>query len=60
MTAFGNYGRTAHSGFAASEAGENVVDCAGMPLTAARRQNAALPPVGTGAYTLADVSWGMA
>src|SRR5262249_46266040 len=30
---------TLHSGFAVSEAGEKIVDCAGMPLTAARRAN---------------------
>ena len=41
MNAFRNCGRTAHSGFAVSEAGEDVADCAGMPLTAARRANSA-------------------
>src|SRR5262249_43004488 len=41
ITALGNRGRTAHSGFAVSEAGEKVVDCAGMPLTTARRANSA-------------------
>src|SRR5215472_6916509 len=41
ITAPGNRGRTAHSGFAVSEAGEKVVDCAGMPLTTARRANSA-------------------
>ena len=41
ITAFGNCGRTAHSGFAVSEASENVVECGGMPLTAARRANSA-------------------
>jgi hypothetical protein len=41
MTAFGNCGLTAHSGFAVSEAGENVVECAEMPLTAARPANSA-------------------
>jgi len=41
MTALGNCGRIAHSEFAVSEAGEKIVDCAGMPLTAARRANSA-------------------
>jgi hypothetical protein len=41
VTALGICGRTAHSGFAVSEAGEKIVDCAGMPLTAARRANSA-------------------
>ena len=34
-------GAASHSGFAVSEAGEKIVDCAGMPLTAARRANSA-------------------
>ena len=41
MTALGNCGQTTHSRFAVSEAGEKIVDCAGMPLTTARRANSA-------------------
>ena len=41
MTALGNCGQTTHSRFAVSEADEKIVDCAGMPLTAARRANSA-------------------
>src|SRR5215472_2928157 len=41
MTAPENCGFVAYSGFAVSEAGEKIVDCAGMPLSTARRVNSA-------------------